>query len=149
MDDLVVVSLVALEMIDEVEVCLKEKGELVCSSLPKALWICHRYLSGYSGLLVSESYVVSSLGMQAQMVQDSLTMVDPFFLSVKKMVFQDNVLGAGLLVDLDLNASKSLEVDLEAAGPSGEPPMVVALRLLRRQNDRSQEVDLVEVSVKH
>lgn len=45
------------------------------------------------------------------------------------MAVQDNVLGAGLLVDLDLNASKSLEVDLEAAGPSEEPPMVVAQRL--------------------
>lgn len=100
--------------------------------------------------------------------------------SVKKMAFQDNDQGAGLLVDLDLNASKSLEVDLEAAGPSAEPPMVVAQRLhfhenvcalleieidpqmiqrldnemvstylLRRQNDRSQEVDLVEVLVQH
>ena len=47
--------------------------------------------------------------------------------SVKKMAVQDNDQGAGLLVDLDLNALSSLEVDLEAAGPLEEPPMVVAL----------------------
>ena len=47
--------------------------------------------------------------------------------SVKKMAVQDNDQGAGLLVDLDLNALNSLEVDLEAVGPLEEPPMVVAL----------------------
>jgi len=61
------------------------------------------------------------------MAQDSLMMAGPFFLSVKKMAVQDNDQGAGLLVDLDLNALSSLEVDLEAAGPLEEPPMVVAL----------------------
>ncbi len=43
------------------------------------------------------------------------------------MAVQDNDQGAGLLVDLDLNALSSLEVALEAAGPLEEPPMVVAL----------------------
>jgi len=37
MDDLAAVSLVVLVMIDGVEVCLKEKDVLVCSSLPMAL----------------------------------------------------------------------------------------------------------------
>ena len=46
------------------------------------------------------------------------------------MAVQDTVRGAGLLEDLDPNALNSLEVDLEAADPSEELPMVVGQWLL-------------------